>query len=184
MKKVRSFLLFLFFFITQQTKGDVSNYLYLKKGSWGFGGSLSLNLHITEGAETSLSLTLEPELSYFPIDQFETSLGLQFIFNFLTTKQQEGKPFLTWGLALGPRFYFPNNRVAPYIGGSYGFRMNNFYAESFEFNYALKPGFLYGISPFSSFNFAAPIAVNFTPHHLFKGVDVQTGLFGIKTIIQ
>lgn len=184
MKKTKLFLLFLLSSILFSSTAFGGKYLDLSKDGWSLGGNILLNLHITEGADVSLNLTVEPEISYLLAERFETFLNLKMKLNLLTTKEKGDDSIVTWGGALGPRYYFSDARFSGYLGASYSIELDNFRAESLSYRYSLEPGFIYGLNPTTAMRLGTPISVNFTSHHHFKGIDLQTGLLGVKHFIQ
>jgi|GEM_PF-4246770 len=169
-------------FLLQPFLAKAESYLNLHQGYSSLGGKILLNLHITKGSDVNLNITIEPEVSYFFVERFETFLNVKLKLDILKTKDKEGEQVLTWGIGVGPRFYFTDSRFAPYIGASYSIELDNWRAESMSYRYSLEPGFLYGANPHLGMNFGLPISLNFTTHHHFKGLDLQTGLLGFKYI--
>lgn len=163
---------------------SATNLIDLSSGKASLGGKILLNLKIDEGGNTSLDFELRPELAYFVVDDAEIFLNLKLSFNLLNTGHTGlTEKVITWGSSVGPRYYFLNSsRLRPYLGASYGFELNNFRMNSFLFDYSLMTGMLYGMDDSFALDFAMPVSVHFSHGHIFKGITVVPGLWGVKTI--
>jgi hypothetical protein len=118
MKITRSLCLVAFLFAASPAQDQI------KQGVYSLGGSISYSsIKTVEGGFSNSTYALAPSISYFLIDQFELSFGVDYTYTSIDLNPANVyyvNPAKSKSLALdlGMRFYFPLDKVAPFIGAS------------------------------------------------------------------
>ena len=150
--------------------------------SYSVGGRAFLNLKVDSGGDYSLGFVVEPEVSYFLADRFEMFLNFKINLDILRMQVDAFRErAITWGASLGPRYYFTNSTFAPYVGGGYGFEIDNLELDSLLTFASGSFGGLYSVNKSLGLDFSVPLRVLFSEWNHFEGIDIKPGFWGLKT---
>lgn len=166
------------------------SYGQLEKGKWMVGSNVGLNLQMgtktTKGGETDVKATsttfiVNPDVSYFMADKLALGVGLDLTYNGV----KDGDSNTSFGIMPNVKYFFAQDKVAPFVGVGVGYRMNNTTpatGDSYSFG-GLTARVEGGVAYFLTDALAATGSVKYdytsVTHSDNTNLQVQTGLLNI-----
>lgn len=105
------------------------SYGQLEKGKWMVGSNVGLNFKTetattkvggTETKGTATTFMLNPDVSYFMADKLAVGVGLDLMY----TGVKDGKSETSFGILPNVKYFFAQDKVAPFVGVGVGYRVN------------------------------------------------------------
>jgi Outer membrane protein beta-barrel domain len=153
----------------------------IKKGVYTLSGGLSYSSTSYKfdgfGYDES-NVTLAPAGSYFIVDQFELSFGVEYDRTTMTPSGSIASKFTSSGLELGARFYFPCEKVAPFIGANGQVSWNSMNGEIYS-TPSTSLGFTGGLEVFISGAAAIEPFIDYNIYHSSDFTSQNQFRFGI-----